>query len=145
MKNLSKLVFAAFIAAAPCLPAFAQEDEASMDEVPAETQAQAPKAPPAAPAAKKPAVKKKKAKKKKAAPVSEYKFQSDNPTPTYKFDKKADPILKKAKAKKKAKTAAAVGTDGKPVPKLKKVKSIGEEDTPESLGLPAIPKGAGKE
>jgi hypothetical protein len=141
MKNLLNIIFTAFIAAALCLPAFAQEDEAPLDEAPqTEAPAQAPKT---APAAKKPVVIKKKKIAKKAAPASEYKFQSVDTTPAYKFDKKANPIMKQEKKKKKTKAAAAGVTEIKPTPKLKRIKSIGEEDAPETPGLPAAMLGAG--
>ncbi|OGS14119.1 MAG: hypothetical protein A2285_10275 [Elusimicrobia bacterium RIFOXYA12_FULL_57_11] len=143
MKLPLKFVFAALAAATLCLPACAQEDE-----YPSETAVQerttAANTAPARPAVKKTAAKKKPVRKKKAAPVSEYKFQSAEQTPTYKFDKKADPILKPVKKKKPAKTAAS-GDTGKPIPKLKKVKSIGEEDAPPATGLPpGIPGAGGK-
>ena len=71
-------------------------------------------------------------KKKPAKPVSEYKFSSGESVPTYKFDKRANPIVKAAKKKKTAKKAAgkadkaAAKTDAK----LKPSKPIGAEDQP---------------
>jgi len=140
MKELSKLAFIVLAGAALSRPAFAQEETPAAGEEP-QAEAPAEQAPKTAPAAKKPAAKKKKAKKKKPAPVSEYKFQSAEETPTYKFDKKAEPILKPVKKKKKA----AVKNDGAgqpaSMPKLKKVKSFGEEDKPEGGEMPALPPG----
>ncbi|HBA59524.1 MAG TPA: hypothetical protein DCZ92_01615 [Elusimicrobia bacterium] len=133
MKTNLNLLFAVVLCAALSLPAFAQEeDPAAM--MPEEGQTQegaqsaADEAPAPKPKAKKAAAKKKK--KKKPAPVSEYKFMAESNTPTYKFDKKADPIVKKSKKKKTA-AKTEYDADGKPIPKLKKVKSFSEQDQPE--------------
>lgn len=106
MKKLLNLFIALLLPAALCLPARAQDE----GEAPSEETAAAPEKPAAKPAVKKAAPKKKAAKKKKkkaAKPVSEYKFPSAEATPTYKFDKKANPIMKPAKKKKKTSTKAA--------------------------------------
>lgn len=73
--------------------------------------------------------KKKKAKKKKAEPVSEYKFKQETVSDsTYKFDKRANPIIKDAKPKKKAKKKVVKQetpseepppVDGPPIPQKK--------------------------
>jgi len=146
MKKSLKLILAVLACASLSLPVFAQDESApgdgqqdqSADQQPPAPPAEAPAARPPAPkpAAKKAGSKKKKAvKRKKEKEVSEYKFTSDEPTATYKFDKKAEPILKKSKTKKKAGKkgeAASAGTTVKP--KLQKVKSIGEEDAPAAPG-----------
>lgn len=124
MKNRLALTLASLLLAAFCLPAAAQ-DETADAQVPAaqehETHSEKP--------AKK--AKKKKAKKKKPAePVSEYKFSAIDTVPTYKFDKKANPIIKEGK-KKPSKKAAKGKSSSKPAPKLKPSKSIGEEDQPQ--------------
>ncbi|OGR76983.1 MAG: hypothetical protein A2X32_06795 [Elusimicrobia bacterium GWC2_64_44] len=98
MKKKLILLLALLLPAALCLPAFAEDAAAPAGETAAED---APK-----PAAKKPAPKKKAKKKKKPAPVSEYKFNSVDKTETYKFDRKANPILKPAKKKAAPKKAA---------------------------------------
>ncbi len=98
-----------------------KSDQLSLDDInPADTGG--------APAKKAPA--KKKAKKKKPAkPVSEYKFSAVEKVPTYKFDKKANPIVKGGKKK-----AAKKGTKGNKAPaaatapKLKPAKSLGAEE-----------------
>lgn len=80
------------------LPVHPQDE---LDEAPGEEVSE-PAKKPAAPAIKKPVkktVKKKKVKKKEPAAPSEYKFKMD-PTPAYKFDKNANPIIKKEKTKK---------------------------------------------
>ncbi|MBI4803199.1 MAG: hypothetical protein HY796_11820 [Elusimicrobia bacterium] len=64
------------------------------------------------PAEKKPV--KKKAKKKPAPPASEYKFKQENSVPTYKFDKRANPIIKDAKPKKKTAKKQAVKAEAPP-------------------------------
>lgn len=119
MKKMLRLFAALLLPAALCLPAPAQEDGSTQD-----TTASASADTSAAPPAKKPARKTKaKKKKKKTAPaVSEYKFKAVETIPAYKFDKKANPILKKAKSRKagKGKTAAPAG-------KLKPAAPIGEE------------------
>ena len=108
MKKLLNLFMTLLLPAALCLPAFAQDEGDAPSE---ETGAEAPAKPAAKPAAKKTAPKKKpaaKKKKKKAPkPVSEYKFTSAEAIPTYKFDKKANPIIKPAKKKKKKTSAKA--------------------------------------
>ncbi len=122
MKNVLNLVLALLLPAALCLPASAQEDGAA----PKEESATAETAKPAAkPAAKKTAHKAKKKKKKKAAPVSEYKFTSADAVPDYKFDKKANPIVKPAPKKKGAKPAATKPAGKLPV--MQKAKFIDEE------------------
>ena len=129
MKKILNLCLPMLLLAAFSLPAFAQDEESA---APKEETA-APAKPAAKPAVKKKApAKKKPAKKKKAAPpVSEYKFSSGESAPTYKFDKKGDPIVK-AKKKKPAKKAAA--KTGKAAPKaatkLKAAKPIGAEEQP---------------
>lgn len=144
MNIFHRILPAAFFCAALCLPLCAQDEEADGGEAPQQQDTQpaqtgngtgqqpaAKKAPPktaakaAAPAAGKKTAKKKAAVKKEK-PVSEYKFSSD-PTPTYKFDKRSDPIVKEKKKKK----TAAKKSDGsaKDIPKLKKVKSFNETDT----------------
>ena len=123
MKKILNLLLAVLLPAALCLPASAQEDGAA----PIEESAAAETAKPAAkPAAKKPApkAKPKKKKKKKAAPVSEYKFTSADAVPDYKFDKKANPIVKPAPKKKGTKPAAK--PTGK-LPVMEKAKYINEE------------------
>jgi len=123
MKKILNLLLAILLPAALCLPASAQEDGAAPAE---ESAAEGADKPAAKPAAKKPApkAKAKKKKKKKAAPVSEYKFTSADAVPTYKFDKKANPILKPAPKKKGAKPAAK--STGK-LPVMQKAKYINEE------------------
>lgn len=159
MKKSLNLYLAALMLAAFCLPVFAQEDttehaqgslssdnpdgQTASGGAPAAKKGQAKKAASEAKstAAKKAkagaAAKKKKAKKKKPAPpVSEYKFSSGESAPTYKFDKKANPIVKAPKKKKGAKKAAgkAAGKAAKGAPaanaKLKTSKPIGAEDQP---------------
>lgn len=78
-------------------------------------------------AAQKAAAKKKAAKKKakKKAEVSEYKFSSVESVPTYKFDKKANPIVKQGK--KKAAKKGAAGSAA-PAGKLQPAKHLGEEN-----------------
>ena len=123
MKKILNLLLALLLPAALCLPASAQEDGAAPAE---ESAAEGTEKPAAKPAAKKPApkAKAKKKKKKKAAPVSEYKFTSADAVPTYKFDKKANPIVKPA-PKKKGGKAAAKPADKLPV--MQKAKYINEE------------------
>lgn len=141
MKNPLKLLLTILTLAALCLPAPAQEDEAPPANQPA-TEAPQADAAQEAPPPKRTAAKKKKKKAKKPEPASEYKFKTAEETPTYKFDKRADPILKPVKKKKKAKTEASEDGSGKPIPKLKRIKSIGEEDKPEVPGMPpGMPKG----
>ena len=123
MKKILNLLLALLLPAALCLPASAQEDGAAPAE---ESAAEGTEKPAAKPAAKKPApkAKAKKKKKKKAAPVSEYKFTSADAVPTYKFDKKANPIVKPAPKKKGGKAAAK--PSGK-LPVMQKAKYINEE------------------
>ena len=132
MKNVFKLLALLLMTGLFCLPALAQDDETPV--APSEDAAQADADKPAPkPAPKKPARKKKPAKKKKPAePVSEYKFSSGGDmVPAYKFDKRANPILKPVKRKKPAKKGAGVKASTAPVaPKLKPAKSIGAEDAP---------------
>lgn len=126
MKKILNLLLAILLPAALCLPAAAQDESTA----PAEgTETAAPEKP----AAKKPApkAKAKKKKKKKPAPVSEYKFTAAEAVPTYRFDKKANPIVKPAPQKKGDKGAAK--PTGK-LPALQKAKYINEESatqTPE--------------
>ena len=121
MKIILKLIIALLLPAALCLPVFAQDEEGAAPPAGTTTESDVrpmvkPAARPAAkPAAKKAAPKKKPAKKKKkpAKPVSEYKFTSADAVPAYKFDKKANPIVKKVPPKKKgAAKPAAKKTDG---------------------------------
>lgn len=152
MKKQLNLCLAALMLAAFCLPALAQEETAehsqgylssdnpegqtASEDAPASKKSQANKTEAAKSAAAKKAkadaaAKKKKAKKKKPAkPVSEYKFSSGESVPAYKFDKRANPIVKAPKKKKPAKKAAAKGekSEGKPAAKLKTSKPIGEEE-----------------
>ena len=129
MSKKLKFIFPLLLAAGFCLPALAQ-DEAAPKEDPA---AGAPAEAPAKPATKKPAPKKKAKKKKKAPPVSEYKFDAVEKTETYKFDKRANPIVKAKKKKKAAKKAPAPKGDSleeKSIPsdKLKPAKALGEAE-----------------
>lgn len=136
MNRHLKLAMSALLLAAFCLPALAQEEEAASG-APTENSEAKPAAEPAAkPAAKKPA--KKKAKKKKPAePVSEYKFTAAESVPTYKFDKKANPIVKDAKKKKPAKKGAKGKKGAAPAAKLKTTKPIAEQgQAPEQQGAP---------
>ena len=104
-------------------------DEAS---VAADTEQEA--TPAAGKNSKKAAAKKKAAKKKKKeAPVSEYKFTSVESAHTYKFDKRANPIVKAGKKKKLSKKTAAgkkanKTTATKTGTKLKTAKPIGAEE-----------------
>lgn len=99
MKKRFNLLLALLLPAALCLPVFAEDAAAPAGETAAAEGHEH--------AAKKPAPKKKaKKKKKKAAPVSEYKFNAVDKTETYKFDRKANPILKPAKKKAAPKKAA---------------------------------------
>ncbi len=106
MKKLLNLALALLLPAAFCLPAAAQPEYSS--ETLSDDGASGGEGGAAAkPAEKKPAAKKapaKKAKKKKKAePVSEYRFEAVDKTPTYTFDKEAVPITEeKKKAAKKA-------------------------------------------
>ncbi len=164
MTKLLKKVFPALLLAAFCLPVLAQTEEGA-EGAPDGAAAQGTESPkPARPAKKKPRAKKndqlplddinpadtgatarkapvkkaaKKKKKKKAKPVSEYKFSAVEKVPTYKFDKKANPIVKTSK-KKAAKKGGRAKKTGTPAPKLKPSKSIGEEEKPAEP-----PQGAG--
>ena len=110
MKKLLNLLIAAALAAGLCLPALAQDEAAA----PPAEEAGAPKEEaPAKPAPKKPAPKKKPKKKKKVPPPSEYKFDAVEKVETYKFDKKANPIVKEKKKKPAKKRAAKKGEDPK--------------------------------
>ena len=133
MKRKLNLLLAFLITAGFCLPVFAQDEEAAQKENPAaEAPAETPAKAPAKPAPKKPAPKKKAKKKKAAPPASEYKFDAVDKTETYKFDKKANPIVKAKKKKKTAKKAAPAAKKDdlqeKSVVtgKLKPAKSIGD-------------------
>ena len=149
MNKKLKFLFAVLACASLSLPVLAQDEAPPADgqqDQPADQQAQqpppaeAPAAPAAQPAAhktaKKSGKKKKAVKKKKEKEVSEYKFTSDEPATTYKFDKRAEPIVKKSKKKKTAgKKGEASASGGSTVkPKLQKVKSIGEEDATAAPG-----------
>ncbi len=130
MNKKLKLIFPLLLAACFCLPALAQDEAAAPKEDPA---AGAPAEAPAKPAPKKPAPKKKAKKKKKAPPASEYKFTSEEKTETYKFDKRANPIVKAKKKKKAAKKAPEAKSDtleekSLPSAKLKPAKAIGEAE-----------------
>jgi hypothetical protein len=144
MKKILTLSLPALLLTSLCLPLPAQDEgdgttehstqvlssdnpgDASHDAQAAKTAKKAP----AADKKKTAAPKKKAAKKKKkpAAPVSEYKFSSPENVATYKFDKKANPIVKEKKkpAKKKG---AAKGKKGsaKPAGKPKPSKPIADE------------------
>jgi hypothetical protein len=131
MKKLLKLLMPLLLLGALGLPSAAQDDETA---APKEETA-APAKPAAKPAvkktAKKPAAKKKPAKKKKPAPpVSEYKFSAVDTVPSYKFDKRANPIVKAPKKKKAPKKAAAKTGQAAPGAgtRLKTTKPIGAED-----------------
>jgi len=103
MKIKFNLLLALLLPAALCLPVLAEEAAAPAGEAAAEDVHKH--------AEKKPAAKKKAKKKKKAAPVSEYKFNAVEKTETYKFDRKANPIVKPVKKK-----AAPKKTAPKPAP-----------------------------
>jgi len=140
-KNL-KLLLPALLLTAFCLPAVAQDNQKetseatlSSDGTYTETDAPAKKKP----APKKTAAKKKK-KKKPAEPASEYKFTAAESVPTYKFDKKANPIVKETKKKPAKKGAATSKKKTQPPAKLKPSKPIGEEDQPQGQ-LPVAPGG----
>ncbi len=129
MKTILKLLFAALALAALNLPAPAQEGGEADDSLRVSGEAS-----PDDPAPEqKPAPKKKKKKTKKQEAPSEYKFKAAEETPTYKFDKNADPIVKPSKKKKKSGKSAGGGS-GDSVPKLKKVKSFNEADAPAEGG-----------
>jgi len=86
----------------------------------------------------------KKKKKKPAPPVSEYKFSQGDDEHAYKFDKRANPIVKDAKAKKKTakkgsakkKTPAEEKPDNTAKPKLQ---TTGGNASPDG-DAPAIPQ-----
>lgn len=135
MKKLLELSLFAFMLAALSLPGSAQDENSdsggqSAPAAGSQGTAAAKKPAPRKPARKKRTAKKKKParKKKKEEPVSEYKFSSSESVPTYKFDKRANPIVKKKKKPAKKKGAAA-GKKGsvKPAARLKPAKPIGEE------------------
>lgn len=132
MKKTLKLLLPLLLLGALSLPAFAQDEEsAPPKEETAAPAKPAAKKPAAKKADKKAAAKKKPAKKKKPAPpVSEYKFSSGEAVPTYKFDKRANPIVKAPKKKKAPKKAAAKTDEAAPAKgaKLKTSKPIGAED-----------------
>lgn len=121
-KNL-KLLLPALLLAAFCLPAAAQDETAGGQEAPAAQEQEKPAAKPA-----KKASKKKAKKKKPAEPPSEYKFSAVETVPTYKFDKKANPIIKETKKKSSKKAAKGKASSSKPAAKLKPSKPIGEEE-----------------
>jgi hypothetical protein len=91
----------------------------SLDDIDPNAAAPAEKAPAKAPA-KKPAKK-----KKKVPPPSEYKFNAVDKTETYKFDRRANPIVKQKK--KPAKKAAAPKGEGAQGGKLKPAKSFEDQ------------------
>lgn len=123
MKKTLNLLIALALAAGLCLPVLAQDEAAAPPAE--ETAAPKEKAPEKKPA-KKPAKKKAK-KKKKAPPQSEYKFDAVEKTETYKFDRKANPIVKKKPAKKKA-AKKGEKTKGENAPeKAKDPKSLDEK------------------
>lgn len=88
---------------------------------------------------KRSAAKKKVVKKRKAAPpepASEYKFQTQDAQPAYTFDKKGDPIAKKAaiaqKGSKKSGKITAGGAKlhaGQPLPKLNNAGKDAQENS----------------
>jgi hypothetical protein len=129
MKKYLALALPLFMLAALSLPAFSQEEGADTPAV-GETRTEAP----AKPAAKKAPARKKARKKKPEPPVSEYKFSGQETSPAYKFDKRANPIIKeprkKKPAKKTSKKAAAAKEKKTPLPavKLTPVKPIGAQD-----------------
>lgn len=128
MKKYHSLIMPALLLAALCLPSFSQEENSELKE---DTTTEAPAKPAAKPAAKKVPAKKKARKKKPAPPVSEYKFNSGESVPAYKFDKRANPIIKEKKKKKPAKkSATGKSGQGQPAAKLKTTKPIGEEEAP---------------
>jgi len=130
MKKLLNLALALLLPAAVCLPVFAQDEEGAAPKEDASgtaSEAPAPKPAPKKAAAKKKAPAKKK-KKKPAKPVSEYKFTAADSVPTYKFDKKADPIIKAPKKKK----ASSKGAAKKAAPAPKEA----SEETPAEPGSP---------
>jgi outer membrane biosynthesis protein TonB len=132
-KNL-KLLLPALLLAAFCLPALAQDEGAGEEQT-----SQAPSEPAAKKPAPKKAAAKKKKKKKPVEPASEYKFTAAESVPTYKFDRKANPIVKEPK-KKPVKKGAAAKKKTQPAAKLKPSKSIGAEETPAG-SLPGAPGG----
>jgi outer membrane biosynthesis protein TonB len=138
-KNL-KLLLPALLLAAFCLPALAQDNQTETSEATLSSDGTYTSSDTAAkkPAAKKTAAKKKK-KKKPAEPASEYKFTAAESVPTYKFDRKANPIVKETK-KKPAKKSAASKKKTQPAAKLKPSKPIGAEETPAG-SLPGVPGG----
>jgi hypothetical protein len=102
MKRCLNLVLSVFILAALGSPSFAQEEGTDT------AGAYAPIAEaPAKPTPKKAAARKKTKKKKAPKPISEYKFISGEAATIYKFDKKANPILKAPKKKTAAGKKAA--------------------------------------
>lgn len=125
MKNKLTLTLASLLLAAFCLPALAQ-DGTSDAQAPAAQEQEKPAAKPA-----KKASKKKAKKKKPAEPPSEYKFSAVETVPTYKFDRKANPIVKETKKKTSKKAAKGKASSSKPAAKLKPSKPIGEEEQPQ--------------
>ncbi|OGR68293.1 MAG: hypothetical protein A2179_03030 [Elusimicrobia bacterium GWC2_63_65] len=136
MTKKLKLLLPALLLAVFCLPALAQDETSGTAGEERYSQTE--------PAAKKPAPKKKAAKKKKkkkpAEPASEYKFTAAESVPTYKFDRKANPIVKETKKKQAKKGAAASKKKTQSAAKLKPSKPIGEEETPQGQ-LPVAPGG----
>lgn len=114
-RTLIPLLCAAFLFAALCPPARAEAREAKPGSL---------EAPETSPDKKKEKPKKKRKKLTQAKAVSEYKFIAADPTPSYRFDKKGDPILKRGKYAK-----AAKGGGKKSLPKSSK-----------AAGQSAIPK-----
>lgn len=135
MKKNLKLLLPALLLAAFCLPALAQDEGAGEEQT-----SRAPAEPASKKAAPKKAAAKKKKKKKPAEPVSEYKFTAAESVPTYKFDRKANPIVKEPKKKPAKKGAAASKKKTAPATKLKPSKPIGEEEQPQGQ-LPGAPGG----
>lgn len=123
MKKYLTILPAALLCAALAAPLQAQDEDLYGGETHSESVSKAKEKAPAPAKAAKPAAKKPK-KKKRVEPVSEYKFKTESITPTYKFDKKADPILKPSKKKKSSGGGSAAGSGAGGVPKLKPVKSL---------------------
>lgn len=90
-------------------------------------------------------------KSKKSNTRTSYKFQAEEGTAAYTFNKKGDPIVKKSKNKKTS-GKGAMGAYGKPIPKLKKVKSFDEQNKEEEqagnpldgINIPGMPGAGGK-
>lgn len=118
MKKITHLLLALAVSAGLCLPVFAQEDvggyvDKNGGAQPADEAAAPKEEAPVKPAPKKPAPKKKPKKKKKVPPPSEYKFDAVEKVETYKFDKRANPIVKEKKKKPAKKQPAKKGEEAK--------------------------------